>query len=146
MIDQLKGFLPLLLFDGECILCNRLVKFILRRQAQPGFFFGSLQSTAGQVIRYSNRSLANTDSLMVVTGIIGTRPVVQVKSEAVLFIITRLKYPWRVLSIIKIFPHVILDRAYDLIAVYRYKIWGRTTGCLIPDSADQHRFIDSLNG
>ena len=137
-----KRFLPLLLFDGECILCNRLVQFILRQEKQAGLFFGSLQSTTGQLIRQSNPALTCADSLLVVTAINGRGAVVYLKSEAVLFIITHLKYPWRLLTMFKIFPRFFLDRMYDFIAVYRFKIWGRTTQCLIPEPADQSRFID----
>ncbi len=142
-MNNLKEFLPLMLFDGECLLCNRLVQFILRHQQEPVFFFGTLQSAAGQLVRKSNEKTTSIDSLLLVTDIIETRPVVQLKSAAVWFILARLKYPWRVLIVFKLLPLFISDRLYDLVAAYRYKIWGRTERCLIPDPAYRHRFIDN---
>ena len=38
---------PILLYDGVCGLCNRLVQFILRRDRTAIFRFASLQSSAG---------------------------------------------------------------------------------------------------
>jgi predicted DCC family thiol-disulfide oxidoreductase YuxK len=35
---------PILLYDGVCGLCNRLVQFILRRDRSGVFRFASLQS------------------------------------------------------------------------------------------------------
>ena len=141
-MNNLKEFLPLMLFDGECMLCNRLVQFILRHQKKP-FFFGSLQSTVGQLVRQSAESKISSDALLVVTDIIETRPVVQIKSAAVWFILARLKFPWRLLIVFKLLPYFISDRLYDLVAAYRYKIWGRTERCLIPDPVYQQRFIDN---
>ncbi len=45
---------PILLYDGVCGLCNRLVQFILRRDPSGMFRFASLQSTlaAGILARH----------------------------------------------------------------------------------------------
>ena len=141
-MNNLKEFLPLMLFDGECMLCNRLVQFILRHQKKP-VFFGSLQSAAGHLVRQSVERKTSSDSLLVVTDILESGPVVRIKSAAVWFILARLKYPWRLLIVFKLLPFFISDRLYDLVAACRYKIWGRTERCFIPDPVYQQRFIDN---
>jgi predicted DCC family thiol-disulfide oxidoreductase YuxK len=143
-MNNLKEFLPLLLFDGECIFCNRLIQFILRHQKNPDFFFSSLQSAVGQLVRQNTESMTVSESLLVVTAIIETRPVVYSKSPAVWFILARLKYPWRLVVVFRLIPRFISDRLYDLVAAYRYKIWGREEHCLIPDPSYQQRFIDNI--
>jgi predicted DCC family thiol-disulfide oxidoreductase YuxK len=39
---------PVLLFDGECGLCNRVVRFLLRLDSEGGLKFAPLQGAAGQ--------------------------------------------------------------------------------------------------
>ncbi len=133
-----------MLFDGECVLCNRLVQFMLRHLKKSVFFYSSLQSKVGQLVKQSDDRLTLSDSLLVVTDIIETRPVIRLKSDAAWFIIANLKYPWRLLIIFKILPRFVSDGLYDLIAAYRYKIWGRSGHCLIPDPVNRQRFIDSI--
>jgi predicted DCC family thiol-disulfide oxidoreductase YuxK len=97
-----------------------------------------------QLVRQNVGRMTLSESLLVVTDVLENLPVVQSKSAAVWFILARLKYPWRLLIIFKLLPRFISDRIYDLIAAYRYKIWGRTAYCLIPDPVHQHRFIGNI--
>jgi predicted DCC family thiol-disulfide oxidoreductase YuxK len=42
----------LILYDGVCGLCNRLVKFVLKRDSRDQFRFASLQSEfAGSILQ-----------------------------------------------------------------------------------------------
>ena len=143
-MNKLKDFLPLLLFDSDCLLCNRLVQFVLHHQKTPVFFFAALQSPPGQLVRQHTTEAKLSDSLLLVTVIADSGPVVKSRSAAVWAVLARLKYPWRLLVIFKVVPAFIADRLYDLVAVSRYKIWGRAQHCLVPDPSDRHRFIDNI--
>jgi predicted DCC family thiol-disulfide oxidoreductase YuxK len=143
MFKALIKFFPLLLFDSECILCNRYVHFIINRQKRPGFFFASLQSKMGRLILQNSGLQTSVDSMVLVTGLTGNLPLVRIKSDAVLFIAAQLKFPWSLLVVFKIVPRFILDRCYDLIAARRYKIWGRTESCTVPDLINRQPFINS---
>ena len=142
MLDQVKRFLPLLLFDGECILCNRYVNFILNHQRDPGFYFSALQSPIGQLIKQSSTVPLSIDSLILLTGLTDLgQPVIRLKSEAVLYIVGHLKFPWFLFAVFRILPVFILDSCYGLIAANRYRIWGRTSVCQMTVSENRHRFI-----
>ena len=39
-------------------------------------------------------------------------------------------------------PAAILDRAYDVVARHRYRVFGRYEQCLIPHPEVRRRFID----
>ncbi|MCU0473545.1 MAG: DUF393 domain-containing protein [Bacteroidales bacterium] len=41
----------ILLFDGFCNLCSRLVNFIIKRDKKAKFLFVSLQSASGQSLQ-----------------------------------------------------------------------------------------------
>ena len=42
-----------------------------------------------------------------------------------------------------VLPTAWLDRAYDLVARHRYRVFGRMEQCLIPSPEYRNRFIDS---
>jgi predicted DCC family thiol-disulfide oxidoreductase YuxK len=142
MLDQIKRYFPLLLFDGECILCNRYVNFILNHQSEPGFYFSSLQSPIGQLIKQRVTVPVSADSLILITGLSDLdQPVIRLKSAAVLYIVSHLKFPWSLFAVFRILPDFILDSCYVLIAAYRYKVWGRTSVCQMTVPEYRHRFI-----
>src|SRR6266566_2318125 len=50
--------------------------------------------------------------------------------------------PWRWWRLFAVFPSALLDRAYDLTARYRYRLFGRYESCLMPSAEYKKRFID----
>ena len=45
------------------------------------------------------------------------------------------------LALLKAAPRPLRDPLYDLIARNRYRIFGRTDLCMVPDAADRERFL-----
>lgn len=62
-----------------------------------------------------------------------------VKSTAALRLFRRLGGAWRLLFVLMIVPRSIRDYVYDLIARYRYVLYGSEQACALPD-------LDSLRG
>ncbi len=54
------------------------------------------------------------------------------KAAAVLFIVRRLDWPWRLLRVIHLLPSPLLDWIYDQIARHRYLLSGRPGACPLP--------------
>lgn len=126
-------------FDGSCNLCSRSVQFILPRDRQGHFRFASLQGEAGQRMLKDAPSLQAIDSIILVCE--DGRQYVQ--SDAVLRIGRRLPGVWSIgSSLCLLVPRPLRDRLYRYVAARRYRWFGRSDHCLLPDPAWRDRFID----
>lgn len=81
-------------------------------------------------------ALAAIDSLVLVTS---DRALV--RSSAVLAVLRYLGGPWRVLTVFRIVPREIRDSAYDVVAFWRNRLFGRYTSCPVPPARHRHRFL-----
>jgi predicted DCC family thiol-disulfide oxidoreductase YuxK len=126
-----------------CGLCNRLNAFILTRDAQEDFGFASLQSPTGQsLLRRFGLATSGLTTFYVVTDYSADSPELLAKSRAALFVLSRLGGVWPALGVFGVLPTAILDAAYDLIARYRYRLFGRYEACPMPAPEHKQRFID----
>ena len=73
-------------------------------------------------------------------------PRVFTPSDAALFVASALGWPWRAAQLTRFVPHAIRDRAYDLVARSRYRVFGRYERCLVPRPEFRNRFIDGQAG
>lgn len=129
----------IILFDGECNLCNNSVLFILRHEKNNFSMFASAQSKLGKIIFAKQKIDPQTvDSIILID-----KGFVYDKSSAVLKIIKHLKFPWNLLIVFQILPRQLRDWIYDQIAKHRYSIWGKKKQCMIPAPDHQKRFISS---
>lgn len=116
---------PIILFDGECALCNRSVAFILRRERAPWCRFASLQSPAGRaLVAAAGADPARLDTIYLWDG-----ARLLDRSAAALAICRHLRWPWRALGWLRILPSALRDRAYDCVARNRYRWFGRAPQC-----------------
>lgn len=128
---------PIVFFDGVCNLCNAAVRFIIRRDAKEYFLFASLQG------EYAKKALGekptvthHLESLKLLEN-----GIVYARSSAALRIARRLSGAWPLLFALYIIPAFIRDFFYNIIAANRYRIWGRTNECQIPDEEATSRFL-----
>jgi predicted DCC family thiol-disulfide oxidoreductase YuxK len=78
----------------------------------------------------------------VITNYCAESPVLLAKSRAALFVSSTLGGWWPMLGVFGVLPTAILDAAYDLIARYRYRFFGRYETCPVPAPEHRQRFID----
>jgi len=127
----------ILLFDGECNLCNGLVQFVIRNDHSHKFRFAALQSPVGQkLLKKSTLILEKLDSVVYVNG-----EDYFVKSKAIFKIINDIGGAWKLLNIINILPDNFLDFCYDRIAKSRYRIFGKRNSCLVPTPELTGKFL-----
>lgn len=127
----------IILFDGVCNLCNGLVRFIIKRDRTGSIKFAPLQSAAGkEVLRSAGAGKIDSDTV-----VYSRNPMTFVKSDAILEIFKDMGGPWRLLHVLRFIPRFIRDAVYDLVARYRYRIFGRKDECMIPDRSVKDRFI-----
>jgi predicted DCC family thiol-disulfide oxidoreductase YuxK len=135
---------PILLYDGVCGLCNRLVQFSLRRDRSAVFRFASLQSALAAAILARHRAdPSDLNTVYVVVNPDLPDEYLLSRSDAVLFVLNRLPGIWRaVASLLQLLPRFLRDAAYKIVARYRYRIFGRSEACVLLRDRDRNRFLD----
>jgi predicted DCC family thiol-disulfide oxidoreductase YuxK len=132
----------LLLYDGVCGLCDRLVQFVLRHDRGDRFRFAALQSPlAGNLLRGYGRDAADLDTVYVIARHDEPAAKLLSKGRAVLFVLTELGGIWRLASVLRVLPRPLLDFGYDLIARRRYRWFGRYDACPLPTPATRAKFL-----
>ena len=129
---------PIVLFDGVCNLCDRSVQFVLDRDPEGVFRFASLQSETGRALM--TRHQLDPDALSSVVVLDGDGA--HTKSDAALRIARELRFPWNVLSGLRIVPRAVRDTLYDAVADRRTRWFGTRAACRIPTPDVAGRFLD----
>jgi predicted DCC family thiol-disulfide oxidoreductase YuxK len=121
--DKKKGVKYIILFDGNCKLCNNVVSFIARNDSRKIFCFIPLESgKASEYLSRYNQKDVNKGSVLLIQD-----EKIYTKSNAVLNILKCLDGLWPVLYVFIIVPGFIRDPVYNLIAKYRYRWFGTIT-------------------
>jgi len=128
---------PLLLYDGHCALCNGWVRFLLRFDPGGALRFAALSSATGRETLAAHPEVAGTDSLVLIEA--GRA---SVRSTAVLRLFRYLGGPWRIFLIGSVVPREIRDSLYDVVAHWRYRVFGRLDTCPLPPPSARARFLD----
>jgi predicted DCC family thiol-disulfide oxidoreductase YuxK len=133
----------ILLYDGVCGLCDKLVQFVLPRDTQGLFQFASLQSKFSEDLlsHYQlNASDLNTFYAIADYGLPSQH--IMSKSDAAAFVLSKLGGIWSALSNFKYIPKPLRNWGYDTVAKNRYQIFGKTDVCRMPEAGSADRFID----
>ena len=133
----------ILLYDGQCGLCDRVVQFVLRHDRRDQFRFAPLQSDFARAIlerhRYDSSNLA---TVVLVLDFDHPAERLLVRYDAALGVLARLGGFWRMLAFVgRCCPRLIRDLIYDGIARNRYRIFGRHEQCLLPNAAQRQKFL-----
>ncbi|HKY44964.1 MAG TPA: thiol-disulfide oxidoreductase DCC family protein [Pyrinomonadaceae bacterium] len=135
---------PIILYDGVCGLCNRLVQFLLKHDKQGRLRFASLQSEfAERVLTRHGIDPKDLDTVQVVVNYERLDERVLGRSDAILHAGGELGMPWNVLAgIARIVPRALRDVVYRFVASNRYHVFGKSETCMLPDPSQRHRFLD----
>lgn len=127
---------PVLLFDGECGLCNALVRFLLRRDQARRLRFAPLQGPYGQLaLRKRGLPTEDFDSLVFLPR--GDDGPGLVRTDGALSALAELGGNWaRLARGLHKIPPPARDLVYRAIARVRYGIWGRHRGTPLAESPD----------
>ncbi len=131
---------PILLFDGVCNLCTGSVRFVIRRDPEKRFRFASLQSPVAKALLETDAD-ASTDPLGSIVLIDDDG--IWRRSTAALRTAGRLSAPWPLLRVLLIVPRPLRDWVYDFIGARRYRWFGRTDACWVPEQDISDRFLDA---
>ena len=128
---------PIILFDGECNLCNSSVQFIIRHDPNSTFRFASLQSDTGkELLKKFSMPEALLYSVMVIMN-----NQISDRSRAALEITRKLNGAWPVLYVFIVVPPFIRNFIYDWISKNRYQWFGVRNECMMPTPDMKQRFL-----
>ena len=134
---------PVLLFDGDCGLCNRIVRLLLRTDKAGRLRFAPLQGKAGQAYLQS-RGLPtdNFDSLVFVPDWAApARSAPLLRTDGALAAAAVVGGIWRLVTWLRVLPGWLRDPCYQLVARNRDAIFGRYRPSPLPDPAWARRFL-----
>jgi predicted DCC family thiol-disulfide oxidoreductase YuxK len=128
---------PVIVFDSHCLLCSANVRFILKHDRRRHFRMASMQSKAGAALyRRFGIDPGDPETLILVEGDRALRD-----SDAVLTIWSGLGWPWRAAAVARIVPAALRDPLYRWVARNRYRLFGRSDTCWLPDPDLADRFL-----
>ena len=130
---------PVILYDGVCGLCNRLVQFVLQHDRKKIFRFAALQGRSAEaILRRFGESPQALDTMYVMTG-----DRLLARSEAALFIGRELGGALGALAgMFEVLPKGVRDWVYRQIARRRYRMFGRYETCPLPEPGVRERFLE----
>jgi predicted DCC family thiol-disulfide oxidoreductase YuxK len=134
-------------FDGHCGLCNRTVRWLLRRDRRDRLRFVASESAiaAGLLARHGINSpdpKFGPTTILTVLNFGDPAERVLARSGAVLALLAELPQPWQaVAAVLGWIPRPLRDMGYRLIARWRYRIWGRLEICPVPTADERARFL-----
>jgi len=116
-----------LLIDGACNLCNKMMQFIYKRDSRRKFSFDTLQSKTGQALLVSRKLPINLfDTVVLIKGNQSF-----IKSSAILHIMKEIGGGWKIFFVLILIPSPVRDFLYNIIAKTRYKVFGKNHDCEI---------------
>jgi len=133
---------PVLLYDGVCGFCNASVQMVIRHDHKRRLRFAALQSDYGKSVIARHPELQNVDSLVLIERTSEGEERVSYRSTGALRMAAYLGGAWKIFLIAYIIPRPIRDFIYDLIARYRYRLFGKYDTCAIPSPDVRSRFLD----
>jgi predicted DCC family thiol-disulfide oxidoreductase YuxK len=128
---------PLVLFDGECAMCNRWVVWALKRDPCGALHFTSNRSEVSQrLLAEFGVSGDESSSVLVFDG-----EGMLARSDAVIFTMSLLPVPYSWARFLRFIPRIIRDSVYRLVAAVRYRIFGRVVECALLSEDQRRRLI-----
>ncbi len=136
-INEILKRQPILLIDGDCVLCNNSVNFLLKNEREPKLSFATLKSDTGKKILEYFEVGNEIDSMVLVRN-----HSVFIKSCAALRLTRYMKGLWPLMEIFVIIPPFLRTLVYDFIAKRRYSKYGKTQACAMIDVKYRNRFLE----
>ncbi|MEM9549495.1 MAG: DCC1-like thiol-disulfide oxidoreductase family protein [Bacteroidota bacterium] len=133
-LKELSKKHPVIAFDGVCNLCNGFVSWLIRRDKKKQFRYTTLQSGSGEVL-IQNAKIDGDSVLLIHNEKIYSLSDVGLKCMQIL------GGGWTIFSWLIILPKGFRDRVYRWIAKNRYKWFGKSDACMVPDAETRTLFI-----
>jgi predicted DCC family thiol-disulfide oxidoreductase YuxK len=128
---------PVLLFDGVCNFCNRMVNFAIRHDKKANLKFAPLQSATGQQLKEEYKVTPTADTVVFIEN-----GKAYTYARAAIRVCKYLDWPAKALYAFIIIPSFISQPVYKWIAKNRYRWFGKKETCMIPKAEVKGRFLE----
>ena len=129
----------IILYDGVCALCNWFVLFVISIDKKGVFYFLPQDSEFARNLESQfHFALSQNESVVLVEEDLG---IVTIKSDAVLRVFKEVKGIWTIVYFMRFLPQFFRNFVYDIVAAWRYKIFGKLDTCPIPPADIRGRFL-----
>lgn len=125
---------PIIAFDGVCNLCNGFIQWLIKRDGKRQFRYTTLQSSSGGVL--IDAIDINGDSVILVH-----EGEIYSLSDVGLVCMKILGGGWAMISWLIYLPKGFRDSVYKFIAKNRYRWFGKSDVCMMPDPSIKALFI-----
>ena len=134
---------PVLVYDGTCGFCSKIVQLVLRHDRRGTVRFAPLEGHFGAALRARYPGLANAESVVWVDPTEPGDPErVLLRSDAALAVARYLGGWWRLALLGQLVPRTWRDALYRIVARHRHRLPGAQDRCLIPTSEQRARFLE----
>lgn len=134
---------PIVLYDGVCGLCNRLVQFILKHDYNDRFRFAALQSDFSfKLLSKHGHDPHDLDTVYLVKNYNQSGEDLLMRSDAILYTLNKLGGIWSLSVIGRLIPRALRDVFYKIVARNRYSIFGKHESCMLPEPKYRAKFLD----
>lgn len=137
---------PVLLYDGECGVCNGAVRTILRHDHEGTLRFAALDGDFAREAVARHPELVGLDSAVYIRNPGQATETVFTRSAALLQVAEYLGGGWKLALAAYVIPAPVRDWLYERFAAVRYRIRGRHEACPIPPADVRSRFLDTAHG
>ena len=135
----MTAFKYIIFIDGICNLCNNLVRFVYKFDKNETFAYSSIQGDYIKTISSKYENLIKNDTVIIYSTIDNK---FYYRSEAIKYILLNLNISLKVFGLLfYLIPIKLRDWIYNLVAKYRYKIFGITEFCSFKNNIKDERFI-----
>lgn len=122
-------------YDQECGLCDHTIRYLIEKDVDEKLTFSPLQG------KYARQKLPASLREDLSSYVVLSRDVIMVRGSAIKFLIRNLR-TLRVYKWILFIPMFIVNFGYNIIGMYRYKIFGKSKYCVHLDNKLKNRFFD----
>ena len=133
-----------LFYDGECGLCQRTVRWMLRHDPEGRLRFAPQRQTlAAEVFARHALDPRQTNSAVLVTNLGEPTERLDLRSDAILGCLGVLGGGCALLAAIaRLVPRMLRDDAYNWLARNRHGLFANDESCSLPTSDERARFLD----
>lgn len=119
---------PMIVYDKKCMLCSVSMAFVIRHDHRHIFRLVPAQSQLGRAA-YLDHDL-DPDALATMIVVADGRA--RTESDAALYVLAVLGWPWRAAAAARVVPRFVRDRVYRWVARNRYRWFGTRHACILP--------------
>lgn len=126
----------ILFFDGVCVMCNELTKFILKHDKNGVIKFATLQG---------NTAKSTLPSPLIAglnTVVLKDDHNLYTQSDAIIRLLASLGGIFKLALLLLVFPKKLRDYVYGIVSRNRYRWFGTTASCGLLSQQEKARILD----